>query len=306
MTTLRWHRHAVAVFSAVSGVGAGLGCWGDAFTSAPAAEPGDGASREDANRRLDSGQPSEEAAPADAVASDTQRQDAPGGSGTWCSTQGTHTLCQDFDSGPFPGLSLSREILAGGGSVSQDGVDFISGPYSFLAATPAGGGGTSSPVAFLSHTFVKDGQHLRLDEQLKTGSECVNGADRVAPFSFSFPNYELVFYADAYGANLLELGIGPDGGTTATKLHPLKVAVLAGRWVSLTFDARLSGISPVVNMTIDSVSVLSNEALMLVPSPPPIHPTMNIGAATTNATLGVAPRACAVHVDNVLFDLGAF
>jgi hypothetical protein len=189
--------------------------------------------------------------------------------------------------------------------VSQDMNTFVSGPYSFLASTPSGGGGTSSPVAFLSRTFLRDGQHLRLDEELKTGAECVGGTDRVAPFSFSFPNCELIFSADNSGANVLELGIGPDGGTTATKLRPLKPAVLAGQWVALTFDARLGGISPVVNMMIDGASVL-NEALTLVPSPPPIHPTMNIGAATTNATLGAAPKACAVHVDNLLFDLGNF
>ena len=301
MTTPRWHRYAVAVFSAMSGLGAGLGCWGDAFTSAPAAKPGDDASRADANRHFDSGQPAEEAAPADAVASDTLLQDATGGSGTWCPMQMNYTLCQDFDTGPFPGLS--REILAGGGMVSQDAKSFFSAPYSFLAATPSGS--AIAPVAFLSRTFLKDGQHLRLEEELETGFECVSGTDRVAPFSFSFPNYELIFYADAFGANLLELGIGPDGGTTATKLHPLKAAVLAGRWVTLTFEARLGQTPPIVNMTIAGASVLNNEALTLVPSPPPIHPTMNIGAATTNATLGVAPRACAVHVDNVLFDLGA-
>jgi hypothetical protein len=296
MTRPRWHRYAVAVFPVASGLGAGLGCWGDAFTSAPA---GDDASRADANQPLDSGQPAEEAAPADAVASDTQRQDAAGGSGTWCSMQVNYTLCQDFDTGPFPGSS--REILAGGGMVSQDTKNFFSAPYSFLAATPSGS--ASAPVAFLSRTFLKDGQHLRLEEELETGFECVSGTDRVAPLSFSFSNYELIFYVDVAGPNLLELGIGPDGGTTATKLHPLKAAVL-GRWVALTFEARLGQTPPIVNMTIAGASVLNNEALTLVPSPPPIHPTMNIGAATTNATLGVAPKACAVHVDNLLFDLG--
>ena len=301
MTTLRWHRYAVAVFSA--GPGLGLGCLGDAFTSAPTSDKSDGSSRADAGVHLDSGHEEAETAEADVVTADAQLQDAAEGSGTWCSMQGVHLLCEDFDTGPFPGPS--REVLAGGGMVSQDGLDFRSPPYSFLATTPASGGVTSAPTAFLSRTFVRDGQHLRLEEELETGVECVAGTDRVAPISFSFPNYELIFYADASGANLLELGIGPDGGTAATKLHPLKAAVLAGRWVALTFDARLGQAPPIVSMTIDGAPVLSSEVLTLVPSPPPIHPTMNIGAATMASAPGLSLKGCSVHVDNVLFDLSA-
>jgi hypothetical protein len=303
MTTPRWHRSAVAVFSALLGPGLGLGCWGDAFTSAPTSENGDGSSRADASLHPDSGHEDAVPAPADVVASDIQLQDAADGSGAWCSMQGVHLLCEDFDTGPFPGLS--REVLAGGGMVSQDGADFRSAPYSFLATTPASSGVASSPIAFLSRTFVREGQHLHLEEELETGVECVAGTDRVAPLSFSFPNYELIFYADASGANLLELGIGPDGGTTATKLHPLKAAVLVGRWVALTFEARLGQAPPIVNMTVDGAPVLSNEVLTLVPSPPPSHPTMNIGAATMASAPALALRSCSVHVDNVLFDLNA-
>jgi hypothetical protein len=271
--------------AASAAVGGGLaaattqGCWGAEFSEgAPQQGPSDAS-------------PPETGAGADAA-------DAHVG---FCQTETGHQFCDDFDTLPLPSNFMSV-ATSYGGMVSYDTTVNRSPPNSLLstltAALPAG---TLSASAFLTKPFTRPGTHLVLQADLKIRGACVVAPSTVAPLGLYFEGYALALYAGTMttatpaGAQIVEIAVGADGGTTGVPVgHPFKNPLPLDVWFTITIDAQL--VTRVINVTVANLTPLSGERLTLEPSTPPQHPTLLVGASL-NST------GCAVHVDNVLFDI---
>jgi hypothetical protein len=214
---------------------------------------------------------------------------------TFCQTQPDHQFCDDFDTVMAPPSNFASVSATNGGMVSYDTAVYRSPPNSLLSTltTPLPPGAPSAS-AFVSRLFVRAGTHLVFQADLKIRGTCVVGTSTIAPLGFYFEGYALALSAGPTGAQIIEIAVGPDGGATGLMIHPLKNPLPLDSWFTIIVDVQL--VNRAVNVTVGNVASLSGEKLTLEPSVPPQHPTLLVGASLNS--LG-----CAVHVDNVLFDI---
>jgi hypothetical protein len=219
---------------------------------------------------------------------------------TFCQTQPDHQFCDDFDTLPLPS-NFAAAGTSNGGTVSYDTSVYRSAPNSLLSALTAPlPAGVLSASAFLTQPFTHAGAHLVLQADLKIRGACVVAPSTVAPLGFYFAGYALALYAGTMtptvpaGAQIVEIPLGADGGATGLLGHPLKNPLPLDSWFTITIDVQL--LARTISVTAGNVADLSGEKLTLEPAVAPQHPTLLVGASL-NST------GCAVHVDNVLFDI---
>jgi hypothetical protein len=270
-------------------------CGGDAF-AVGGAEAGAAGSSSGG----DSGSDRNEGAVADGEA---------GAPSSWCSRQGAHLFCEDFSEG-VPGL-LSP-LLSGGGAVAQDSNSFppsAEPPRSLVATTPALTDLAGSASALGIITFTTEGGHDVLQEELDVSSTCFahGNKDGVSVIALSFPaaRYDLAVVVQSSAAELVEVTLDVDGGTSSVAVHPFSTPLPLDRWLVLNLDANLgvavAGTSNTVTVKVNGLTVLANDKLTLVPLAGARHPTLGLGAAVKDS-MSIS-SGCKVNVDEILFDV---
>jgi hypothetical protein len=230
-------------------------------------------------------------------------QDAPDAHVTFCQTQTSHQFCDDFDTAQAPPSNFAASSTTYGGMLSFDTATYRSAPNSLFATLSSPPPLGTSASAFVSKPFLtRPGSHFVLSVDLRIRGDCVVGTSTVAPVGLFFEGYALALFAGSMstqlptGAEIVELAVAPDGGTTGLPApHPLKAPLPYDSWFTLTINAQL-GISRVIDVYAGASEVLTNEKLVLEPAVPPQHPTLLVGASLNSTS-------CTVHVDNVVFDI---
>jgi Regulator of chromosome condensation (RCC1) repeat len=225
----------------------------------------------------------------------------------WCSQQGTHTLCEDFDQG-FPGQFTVQP--SAGSTVGEDDVDDQSPPRSMVA--------TTSPISPLDvestawATFVSPavGPDFQLQADFQVGSDCFANVSRSV--TLARVDYLDVGYTLAYsvspalsGAGFV-FGVGESESTPQTPgpLGPSGTGssfVLADQWARLTLwaDLRASGSSGGFSVTVltpNAPADAEGGGLFGPSQAPASAPVLRIGA-------DAATHGCTIHIDNVFFDV---
>jgi hypothetical protein len=226
---------------------------------------------------------------------------------TWCASMdaSAHTFCEDFSEG-VPG-KLSTQT-GGGGTLDADTVNFVLAPPSMRATTPNLPNPGQMAEAFGLYQFTGiDGLHDVLQTEIRVDSSCFAHGNKdavtVAVLSFMSARYALAVLAASNATTLVEALYGADGGISNLALHPFGAPLPIDKWSSLVVDARLSvALADTVSVTVNSVDVLKNEKLTLIPATPANHPSLLLGASVTNS-MSVS-TGCAVNIAHVLFDIG--
>jgi hypothetical protein len=231
-------------------------------------------------------------------ATDAPTADAGSDSATWCTGQGTHTFCADFDEGALL-TNWTGPYVTDGGSIGLDPTAYTSAPNSFRAtsaALPDGGQAHAALVRDFTETplAVHLAFDLRVDALSTTGAET-----EAAALVFLVPSGEQPY---SMQLNLVEskteLGeqIPVDGGFTYIG-HALSMSPPIGQWVRVTIDCLLAAPNRTVTVSLGGSVVLDHQ---------PLDSRYIAGRAefligdlyTPGPSSGTT-----VHYDNVIFDL---
>ena len=291
---------------------AGLACGGDEFLvatdagtpTAPGPVP-DAIPPEDAN--LDGNDANLDGGAAGLDAADAQED--------WCQSQGSHLFCEDFSDG-VPGLLAETDTA--GAQLSLDTNQYpprAQPPRSMLATTPALASQGNSGSAIGSHAFTTDGIHPVLQAEFNVSSSCFAHGDKdgvtIASLTFPEDRYLLAIVVASNSSELVELSVGLDGGISNAAVHPFSSMIPTDRWTLVSLDVNLdvkvgggaaAGAADTATVKVDnSVAVLTDEKLTLVPVLGARHPTLSLGASVKNTEN--LSSGCKVNVDEILFDI---
>jgi hypothetical protein len=285
---------AIAGLAIVAALG---GCVGDAFT---AARPDGGPVGTNA------GVP--EGAPAD-VAVDAPVVGAPPDAGAgWCATQSAeHSFCEDFLHG-VPDKLIGITV---GAMLVPDTADTVSAPQSMEAITPKLLAKGDSATALATRDFsAATGTQFTLSSYFKIASSCFPSSGQVDPVSIAILDFPEASYGVALevapnAVALVEIQTGADGGITGSpQITTLDTPDLFDNWQlwTLTIDG---GLAKSVTLTVGGTTVTPARTMLKKAETALVlqHPTLFLGAAVKNDQ-GLSP-GCAVHVDDILFDVKA-
>jgi hypothetical protein len=244
---------------------------------------------------------------------DAQLSDASAAGSTWCSTQGTHTFCEDFSEG-VPGQLMSADTA--GAALERDTSTFPSGanpPLSMSATTPSlvNVGDSAAAIGIVGFPD-NDGVHDVLQAEFDVSDSCFDHGDKdgvsILALSFTEDRYLLALVVESNGSELLEVTTGLDGGTTNAVLHPLSTGLPVDKWAAVNVDVNVgaasaagSSVSGTATVKVNGLDVLAGQKLSLVPILGAHHPTLGLGASVKN-DLGISD-GCKVNVDEVLLDI---
>lgn len=172
--------------------------------------------------------------------------------GTWCSTQGPHLLCADFDEGSTT-AGWSRVDMSGMDGTLSLATDYVSAPASLSASNPASTGNDYSARLVEELLGVPKSAHLEFDMRIVGNPGPPAGSYlEFAKLEFDDPNPTgegLDFGLTGGGPYFLINVLGADGGQTGSDNTFSGLAF--GQWVHVAIDY-------VLDQSAGSVTVVLN------------------------------------------------
>lgn len=181
--------------------------------------------------------------------------------GTWCTTQGTHAFCDDFDTDATINKIFDSVLEVDGGSVSRNGIAASSPPNS--VAFNVVSTGSSASAAEIKKTFIpsKGGFDCSFDV-LWTTIASLGTSENMAQFALAAPAYG-AYHIDLHNDGLLFYAQFTDGGLAANKIVGFAAKFAKGVW--RRFDLRVDLIALTASVTVDGQAALG--ATQMLPSP---------------------------------------
>jgi len=293
-------RAAWAAILGVWGAGCSLAFGLDGLTGGSSAPPTPDGSTDavaEATPGSEGGEPLEAASEA---ADDAPQPDAME-AGTWCSTQGQHLLCADFDEGLATAGWSHIDTSTTPGTLSL-GADYVSPPASLSAADPASTGGPYTARVVEELPMVPKSAHIEFDMRVVgSGALAPSSYFELAKLEFDDPNPTgegIDFGVDGTGPYVLVNVLGADGGQNVQETH--FSGITAGQWVHVAIDDVLDTTSGSVKLVLDRDTSMPAVQLTGIQtlSPDTVASRVKLGVWS-----GGANPAATVEFDDVILDI---